>query len=475
MPMRRLLAASAAIAVVLFVSPAGAASLFDCGSSSTVYRTVCNDAELRSLGAEIDTEMARLTRGADPLTVLLLKRDQVWFTDILGAVNLSEFQGQDDAAYARLLASLKARRRALAHQRTGNVTTPEGSWSNAFASATVAKAAGEAFMLTLEARLSYPEANRGEIDCAAKVTGTLGKDGWYAANVSDKEDSDGRLDTIRFRLQGNTLRLVHEPNMEAGVCDGKPHESEGDRRGSADVLTGSFFATGPAVAGGSPARAVAPSFDCGKAENADEEEICADPDLAQADRGIARLYVDKIKTLEHKLAGFLRTDQRGWASDNSLGYLANLQPGQDKAQAMVHHTSDARRQLYLRQRLRLLLLANLDDQRKGLDGLWLGYNASLAFAPAKGKSDGTISAQGGKSDVEDYKAHCDFAGDGRIENGGFKTKDEFPKLTREAGTLLIEGNDEDQPGYCSRMRSPKARLFPVKAGVGIEAIMNELQ
>ena len=50
--------------------------------------------------------------------------------------------------------------------------------------------------------------------------------------------------------------------------------------------------------------------------------------------------------------------------------------------------SKSRRQLYLRQRLRLLLLANLDDKRKGLDGLWLGYNASLVFAPAKGKNDG---------------------------------------------------------------------------------------
>ena len=409
--MRRLFVASVAAAAALFAGPARAESLLKCSDPSTVYRTVCGDQELRALGNEIDGEMERLLRGADPLSALLLKRDQIFFEDILSAGNLLGFQGQDDEVYARLMTELKARRRALAHLRTSGVTTPEGSWSNVFASATVAKAEGNALTITLEARLSYPEERRGEIDCAAKVTAALGKDGWFSATVNDKKDDEGRIDVIRFRLQGNTLRLVHEPNSEAGVCNGKEKGNADDRRrGGTDVLTGSFFPSGPADTSGGAARAVTPSFDCAKAENADEEEICADPALAQADREIARLYAERMKTLDRKLAGYLRADQRAWASDNSTDYLANLQPGSDKAQMLVHHTSDARRQLFWRQQERIWLLANLDEKRKGLEGLWLGYNASLNFRREKDKGDGAISVQGGKSDVENYKAYCNFNG-----------------------------------------------------------------
>jgi hypothetical protein len=55
--------------------------------------------------------------------------------------------------------------------------------------------------------------------------------------------------------------------------------------------------------------------------------------------------------------------------------------------------------------------------------------------------------------------------------------DEFPKLTRNSGTLVIdsESNDSEQPSYCSRMRSPKARLFPVRPGSGIEEISKQLR
>jgi hypothetical protein len=50
------------------------------------------------------------------------------------------------------------------------------------------------------------------------------------------KDFEERLDIIRFRLQGNTLRIVHEVNSEADVCDGKPHDSDSDRRSEAAVL-----------------------------------------------------------------------------------------------------------------------------------------------------------------------------------------------------------------------------------------------
>jgi hypothetical protein len=60
--------------------------------------------------------------------------------------------------------------------------------------------------IAIKSRLSYPNENRGEVDCAAMVTAAPGKDGSYSAAVG--KDHEGRLDIIRFRLQGNTLRIV---------------------------------------------------------------------------------------------------------------------------------------------------------------------------------------------------------------------------------------------------------------------------
>src|SRR5262249_60989641 len=147
-------------------------------------------------------------------------------------------------------------------RRVGGIKTLEGHWSNVFASVTIAKAEAGSLTIAFKSRLRYPHENRGEVDCAATVTAALGTDGWYSAALGDK-DYEGRLDVIRFRRQGTTLRIVHEVNGEAGVCDGKPHDSDSDRRGGGDVLTGSHFPTGPAAtAAGTTAPAGAPSLEC---------------------------------------------------------------------------------------------------------------------------------------------------------------------------------------------------------------------
>jgi hypothetical protein len=97
----------------------------------------------------------------------------------------------------------------------------------------------------------------------------------------------------------------------------------------------------------------------------------------------------------------------------------------------------------------------------------------------KDKSDGALHALGKKWDSEDDKSHCDFEADGKIRGGVFKTQDSFPALARDGVTLTLAGTDPDrtrdqngnrrreQPDYCSRMDSAKARLFPVKAGAAI--------
>src|SRR5262249_46653722 len=117
------------------------------------------------------------------------------------------FQSHNDESYVRILAALNARRRALSKVRVGGVTTLEGDWSNVFANV-LAKAEAGSLTIAIKSRLSYPHENRGEVDCAATVTAAPGTDGWYSAAVGDK-DHEGRLDIIRFRLQGTTLRIVH--------------------------------------------------------------------------------------------------------------------------------------------------------------------------------------------------------------------------------------------------------------------------
>jgi hypothetical protein len=214
--MRSVVVAIATAATALWVTKASAASLLDCNNTDTAYRTVCDEQELRKLGGEIDDELARLLRGADPLTALLLKRDQVYFADVLGADNIPRFQSHNDKSYSRVLAALKARSRALTGLRVGSVTTLEGDWSNVFANMTIAKGKTGALTIAIKSRLSYPNVTRGEVDCAAMVTATPGDDGWYSAAIGDK-DFEGRLDLVRQHK--HPVALAHLKPASARCAD----------------------------------------------------------------------------------------------------------------------------------------------------------------------------------------------------------------------------------------------------------------
>ena len=140
---------------------------------------------------------------------------------------------------------------------------------------------------------------------------------------------------------------------------------------------------------------------------------------------------------------------------------------------MVHSPDYARRELRLRLDERLAFLANLDEKRAGLMGLWAANNAVLTIVPAEGKTEGTFTAKGRKWVAGDRRRDCDFDSDGRIENGVFKPNAEFPRLSRDGVALVISPEDPDgedavaaggPPSYC-RMGSAKARLFPVKARI----------
>lgn len=194
--------------------------------------------------------------------------------------------------------------------------------------------------------------------------------------------------------------------------------------------------------------------------------------MAQADRDIARLYGEVMQKVHRTLTGYLRADQRSWASANSKDYLNQLHGDGAKVQYYVHQNGCARGHLFLRQRQRILLLANLDEKRKGIEGVWRGNNAWLTLGPAKGKGQGMLHAEINMWDVEDRKARCWFHSDGKIENGVFKAVDAFPILTRDGGTLVIDAEDASKHTEyatgCYRLHSRKAPLFAVKPNSGIK-------
>jgi hypothetical protein len=146
---------------------------------------------------------------------------------------------------------------------------------------------------------------------------------------------------------------------------------------------------------------------------------------------------------------------------------------------VIDHTSEMREELDTRQRERLALLTKLDDSRRGLEGLWVAHNAIVRIAPVKGKND-LVTAHGWKWLTGSHKYHCDFEIQGRIAGDRFQAEVDVgdqPALRRDGATLTIDGDDPDpdkdgfvdqkQPGYCTRLRSAKARLLPVKAGAQI--------
>ena len=475
-----------ALAVLVLALPRPRAEpAFGCADASKgVLQVICADRELVALDKAVDARFNALVARADPLTALLLRRDQSWFTEILGDADTAKFTGENDPERLRLkevltqrLATLNAiKPRAVGATPAG--ASLAGTWANALATIAVSEAGGgDTLQVTLEAKLAY----EGHDTFTCNLAGTVKADGtgWLTGElaVPDGEQARARL---RLRLQGNTLRAVHlEDDDEPRICH------------PLAMITGSYFPMNAAAAVAAPAvaalavaaRTVSPSFKCASAQNSDEVEICADPELAARDAEIARRYGETLRRLEPRLVAQLRADQRGWAKDNPTAYDSALHSPGPSNNFELHDTDGARGELMRRLDERLAMLVNLDEKREGLLGLWEAYNAVLTIVPAKGKTDGTLVADGFKWQTGDRKEFCTFKSAGRMQGDVFKTAEEFPTLTRDGATLITsaEAPDHDRmaPGgpaaYCNNMRSAKARLFPVKPSAGMEAKFDRIR
>jgi uncharacterized protein len=447
--------------VLAVLMPSAAPAAFDCtGKNADQFTAICHDAELMRLDRAVDASFTRAQHAVDPVTAMLLRRDRDWLMEIAGG-QYAQFKGADDPGRQHIIAVLQQRLVMLDHMasRADGVV---GEWSNALGTAEVTARPGG--LVHVEVRTNVLYWDGGErLTCALAADIKPGDDGWFAGPAAVIDDGKGLPAiapdspiTLRARQQANTLRVVIAHDLDHNACD------------HVQNLTASYFLGAGAsttAASNTPPPMTAPSFNCATAKNSDEQEICADPELAEKDVAIAGAYSDAMHRLDAKSADYLRDDERAWVADNRDAYDSQIHAAWDKRYYYAHDTDGARQELRLRLKERLAMLKNLDEKRQGEGGLWVGHVAMLAIAPDKDKP-GMLQAAGHKWETGDWKSHCDFEADGKMVGGRFKTDDEFPKLARDAATLVL-ADETTQPGYCGQMKSPMARLFPVKDGADV--------
>jgi uncharacterized protein YecT (DUF1311 family) len=453
--------AMVAIAILVGVVPLQAESAPSCLANRPA--AICADKELAQLDKTIAAAVSRLTAEADPLTALLLRRDQRWFTEITAADGLvdfpDEFDGKDDPGRQRLVRLMEMRSTFLNRldPRAGR-STVSGEWGNLFGTARITPISDDAVRVIILQEIAYTQ-DDDPIKCSIDVEARRQNDGWLAA--TGEKENDRAPDRIRLRLQGRTLRVV------LGDWEGSETFCRWPDR---SITTGSFFplkSGEPRPASDTSPLPLAPSFDCATARNSDEEEICADPDLAQLDAKLAYTYRKTLQRLETGLASHLREDQRFWAADGRDFYDLRLHPPREKKYGIVHQTSYTRQQLRLRLEYRLTMLSNIETARQGFEGSWINHDTELQISQASGKPAGTLSVWGSKYDQRDYKAHCKFENlVGTIERDKFRVDNNPPLLERDGATLVVA----EQRDYCVRGLSSKGRLLPVSAA--IENIVN---
>jgi len=254
-------------------------------------------------------------------------------------------------------------------------------------------------------------------------------------------------------------------------------------------ITASYFAGGkPDTATDKTDTAfVAPTFDCTRPGTASEEEICADPDMAENDRKLNRAWKALLPRLDETTRRALTEDQRNWIKSQTTQYPEFLHPAWEKQTSHMHYTADARDKLERLQRERIALIDGFDDKRSGIAGTWLAYNAVIQVTA----SDGKVTAKGWKWDQGDWKAGCDYEISGRLVDGAFRSSDGRKNpdtLERDHATLVVNRQDDvfakkrwnkdgtaddtADEAKCKRnsANSSTARLFPARPSPDIDNI-----
>ncbi len=132
----------------------------------------------------------------------------------------------------------------------------------------------------------------------------------------------------------------------------------------------------------------------------------------------------------------------------------------------------------------LPVLEGFDETRGGLAGVWLAHNAIIEVKQA---ADGSLTGRGWKWEQGDWKAGCDYAFEGKVINGVFRSEEKRKNpdaLERDHATLIVnrqddifaekrgqsEGADDTDEPKCKRTmtNSSTARLFPARPSPDID-------
>lgn len=499
MPASRRLAILAVAAACL--SPLPASALDDDTRASSLGPTelkLCDkDSDLARSGACKKTDYNALTRRIEkslqaalskaPANIRpLLKRDQAWFNEMISSTAevLSQV-GDDDETTDAFVDRLRQRATMLDGMAQGfGRGGVAGRWVNAFGSVTVTATNG-LYRLGIDLNGAYGTGSERRMDCKATAELRRGQGAWLTGTILPEETkpaNDGKTEpanpvTIKMRRQGESLRIV------LGVS-----ESVDEERPSCKnmwQITGSFLADGKADAMAASEKTdtafVVPTFDCAKPESATDEEICADPDLADNDQKLNRAWMALLPRLDETTRRALTEDQRNWVKTQTWQYPLFLHPAWEKQSSFMHFTSDARDKVDRLQKERIALLDGFDDKRTGLTGVWLAYNAILKVTAAE---DGGIKAEGWKWEQGDWKAGCDFDMTGKVDGGKFISGEKRKNpdtLERDRASLIVNrlddvfakkrnGNDDSDEPKCKRnyTNSSTARLFPAKDSPDID-------
>jgi len=455
-----------------------------CGKDGAIEEPACKAQPYDALAAGMDRALQAALAKAPAKVRPLLKRDQAWFNEMIA--NIAQSMRQEDADFATtLLPLLKQRTETLATLAPGlSRAGLAGRWVDAFGSVVVTPAEHGAYRVVIDTQSDYHANEETVWDCHLTAELAPGDDGWWKGMIPaapiPAHMKDGiavpaqKQVVLKMRRQGETLRIVADSNS---------YDADAACRRS-DQITATYFASGAPDAAAAADKAdvsfASPSFDCARPLTASDEEICADPELADNDLRLNRPWKALQPRLDEVTRHALAEDQRHWVEAQMWQYPEHLHPAWAKRTYFMHHTVDGRHELKLLQRERIALLEGFDEGRKGLEGLWLSYTAIL-----KVKVDGdTISADGWKWTQGDWKAGCDFGMTGKIVGGVFRSDEARVNpdtLERDHAMLVVNrlddmfaqkrtGKDTDDEAKCRRRldNSSTARLFPARASPDID-------
>jgi uncharacterized protein YecT (DUF1311 family) len=463
-----------------------------CGDGlAPLKRAACKDAGFDKLATQIEKALQAALAKAPANVRPLLKRDQVWFDEI--ALSAAESMPQSDDAGERqaFVASLRQRAATLEGIAAGfGRSGIAGRWANAFGSVAVTPADGGTYRIMIDMRAVYGMDDDRHWECRASALLRPEPGGWLSGKILPEDtkpaksaaEDTAKADTakwplIKIRRQGETLRVVVDDDRN--WRDPKLPNCK-----NTGQITASFFASGKtdvAAIAAADTAFVAPTFDCVDPATASDEEICADPDLAENDLKLNRAWKALLPRLDPTTRRALIEDQRGYVRAQANQYPEFLHPAWNKQHSNMHWTAGARNDLYRLQLERIALLDGFEETRHGFTGVWLAHNAILEVKQA---ADGSLTGHGWKWEQGDWKAGCDYAFKGKVINGVFRSDEERinpDTLEREHATLIVNRQDDvfakkrgqskgdaDEP-KCKRnmTNSSTARLFPARPSPNI--------